>query len=426
MPGSSSSCSSASTRASTTSRICRCDSERDSRFTAHTLSLGGALVRNDLGVQLAEEGAECDLFGLFVGAGDQVLDNHTLVDHAVPHCTSRELYKGVLGGASRGVFRGRVIVRPDAQKTNAEQVSANLLLGDRAEVDTRPQLEIHADDVKCSHGSSIGQLDEDALFYLRARGLDEERARDLLCRAFGVELLENLPIPALGEGLDPLLLRRLSDARARGIAVSFDPRSAREDFPILSQTVHGTPLVFLDSAASAQKPRRVIDAISRVYEEDYANIHRGVYELSLRATAAFEGARETVARFMGVDAGEIVFVRNATEAINLVAQAWGRRNVVAGDEVLITHMEHHANIVPWQQLCEERGATLRVAPIDDRGQLLIDEFEKLLSPRTRIAALTHVSNALGTSIRWRSSSALRTRSACRCSSTGRRRCPTGA
>ena len=192
--------------------------ERDSRVAAHTLTLGGALVRNDAQVVLAGEGAECDLNGLFVGGGKQLLDNHTLVDHAVPHCTSRELYKGILGGSSRGVFRGRVIVRPDAQKTLAYQSNPNLLVGRGAEVDTKPQLEIYADDVKCSHGSTIGQLDEKALFYLRSRGIAENHARDLLTRAFGAEILEALPAEALAKALDELLLERLGHARREASA----------------------------------------------------------------------------------------------------------------------------------------------------------------------------------------------------------------
>jgi len=186
--------------------------ERDSTFTGHTLTLGGRLVRNDAGVVLAGEGADCTLDGLFVGGGASVLDNHTEVDHAVPHGTSRELYKGVLGGAARGVFRGRVIVRPDAQKTSASQSNANLLIGARAEIDTKPQLEIYADDVKCSHGSTIGRIDEDALFYLRSRGLPESRARDLLLRAFALEVLDRLPGRALGEGLDDAVLACLRRA----------------------------------------------------------------------------------------------------------------------------------------------------------------------------------------------------------------------
>jgi Fe-S cluster assembly protein SufD len=167
---------------------------RDGRFTAHTVSVGGALVRNDLEVLLAEEGAECELRGLFLGSGSRLVDNHTAVDHAVPHCTSRELYKGILSGRSKGIFRGRVVVRPDAQKTDATQSNPNLLLGDRAEIDTKPQLEIYADDVKCSHGATVGQLDEDALFYLRSRGIGQDDARELLVRAFASEIIEALPV----------------------------------------------------------------------------------------------------------------------------------------------------------------------------------------------------------------------------------------
>jgi Fe-S cluster assembly protein SufD len=192
---------------------CRSVQERDSRLACHTVSLGGALVRNDLAARLSGEGAECTLRGLYVGHGDQVIDNHTWVDHAVPHCRSDELYKGVLGGASRGVFRGRVIVRPGAQKTDAVQSNPNLLLSDRAEVDTKPQLEIYADDVKCSHGSTIGQLSADALFYLRSRGIEQDAARDMLTAAFAASILEALPLPGLADALGDLLRERLRFAR---------------------------------------------------------------------------------------------------------------------------------------------------------------------------------------------------------------------
>lgn len=182
---------------------------RDSRFAAHTVTLGGHLVRNDADVLLAGEGAECNLRGLFVGSGRDVLDNHTRIDHAVPHGTSHELYKGILGGRSRGVFRGRVVVRPDAQKSLADQSNPNLLLTDGAEIDTKPQLEIHADDVKCNHGSAIGRLEPEALFYLRTRGLPEARARRLLTEGFAWEILAALPHPALAEALGGLLAERL-------------------------------------------------------------------------------------------------------------------------------------------------------------------------------------------------------------------------
>jgi len=187
---------------------------RGSRMGSHVLTLGGRLVRNDISILLAGEGAEARLSGLFLGAGDRLVDNHTLVDHAVPHCSSHELYKGILAGRSRGVFRGRILVRPDAQKTNARQSNPNLLLDDGAEIDTQPQLEIHANDVKCSHGSAIGRMDEDALFYLRSRGIDLARARRLLTRGFAAEMLRALPGDVLGEALGSLLSERLDAAEA--------------------------------------------------------------------------------------------------------------------------------------------------------------------------------------------------------------------
>jgi Fe-S cluster assembly protein SufD len=187
---------------------------RDARFAAHTLTLGGGFVRNDLNAVLEEEGASLALEGLSVAGGSTLVDHHTVVDHAVPHGESRQRYKGVFGGRARGVFRGRVLVRPDAQKTNAEQSSANILLGEGAEIDAKPQLEIWADDVKCSHGATVGRLDENALFYLRSRGIDEAAARDLLVQGFAAEVLASLPSPALAQGLTELLREQMRGAGA--------------------------------------------------------------------------------------------------------------------------------------------------------------------------------------------------------------------
>jgi len=176
-----------------------------------------------------------------------------------------------------------------------------------------------------------------------------------------------------------------------------DVHRLRRDFPILSQTVHGKPLVYLDNAASTQKPKAVIDAERAVYEEYYSNVHRGVHQLSIKSTDAFEAARSKVQRFLNAaESREIVFVRGTTEAINLVAHSFGRKHVRGGDEVLITALEHHSNIVPWQLLCDEKGAHLRVAPINDRGEVILEELERLLSPRTKLVAVAHISNALGT------------------------------
>jgi cysteine desulfurase/selenocysteine lyase len=178
---------------------------------------------------------------------------------------------------------------------------------------------------------------------------------------------------------------------------AIDVEQLRAQFPILSEPAHGHSLVYLDNAATTQKPRVVIDALSNYYETSNANVHRGVHMLSERATAAFEAARTEAATFLGAaHTHEIIFTRNATEGINLVAQSWGGANLSTGDEVLITAMEHHSNIVPWQLACERTGARLRVIPIDDRGVLDLDAFRRLLTERTRMVAVSHLSNALGT------------------------------
>lgn len=178
---------------------------------------------------------------------------------------------------------------------------------------------------------------------------------------------------------------------------AFDVEAVRRDFPILHQEVNGHPLIWLDNAATTQKPRRVIDATSDFYSRDNSNIHRAAYALAERSTKLFEAGREKVRQFLGArDAKEIVFVRGTTEAINLVAQSFGRENVGAGDEILLTELEHHANIVPWQILAQQVGASIRVVPINDRGELVLEEYARLLNPRTKIVSVAHVSNSLGT------------------------------
>ncbi|WON74286.1 family 2A encapsulin nanocompartment cargo protein cysteine desulfurase [Nitrosospira sp. Is2] len=215
-----------------------------------------------------------------------------------------------------------------------------------------------------------------------------------------------LPIPRTGEpsfyfleGATPFG----SGARASampgftGAHPPFDANAVRRDFPILGERVNGRPLIWLDNAATTQKPQSVIDRLTYFYQHENSNIHRAAHELAARATDAYEGARETVRRFLNApSADEIVFLRGTTEAINLVAHSWGRQNVREGDEIVITWLEHHANIVPWQQLCNAVGAKLRVAPVDDDGQILLDEYQKLLGSRTKVVSLSQVSNALGT------------------------------
>ena len=181
------------------------------------------------------------------------------------------------------------------------------------------------------------------------------------------------------------------------MTTTFNVNKVRDDFPILKQWVNGHPLVYLDNGATSQKPQSVIDAIVNYYTTTNSNVHRGVHTLSQQATDGYEGARSKVRQF--INAGEdreIIFTRNTTEGINLVAHSYGRQNIGPGDDIIVSNMEHHSNIVPWQMLCEEKGANLLVVPINDSGELVMDEYEKMLSPRTKLVSITHVSNALGT------------------------------
>ena len=229
-------------------------------------------------------------------------------------------------------------------------------------------------DISATDARAFGLPDGDAL---RALLGAQQRAPT----ASGFYFLEPAPTPAAPSIAHP----------------PFDVNAIRRDFPILRERVNGRPLVWFDNAATTQKPQSVIDRISHFYEHENSNIHRAAHELAARATDAYEGARETVRRFIGAaSTDEIVFVRGTTEAINLVAKSWGAANVRAGDEIIVSHLEHHANIVPWQQLCAATGAHLRVIPVDDTGQVLLDEYARLLNDRTKIVAVTQVSNALGT------------------------------
>lgn len=187
---------------------------RDARIACHSISFGGSLVRNDVNVLLDGEGAECTLNGLYLSDGSRLVDNHTTIDHAQPHCASREVYKGILGGRGRAVFNGKIIVRPDAQKTDAKQTNKALLLSEDAQINTKPQLEIFANDVKCTHGAAVGQIDDDAIFYLRARGLGEQEARQMLIRAFAGEVLAQMTLPGLRSCLEDEFVRRLPEWRS--------------------------------------------------------------------------------------------------------------------------------------------------------------------------------------------------------------------
>ncbi len=222
-----------------------------------------------------------------------------------------------------------------------------------------------------------------------------------LGRSFGAE--QFIPNSLLGDLVNPsnelfvnqIILDDISVPKSQNTAL--DPLLVRKDFPILSERVNGRQLVWFDNAATTQKPQSVIDRISYFYEHENSNIHRAAHELAARATDAYEGAREKVRAFINAKSvNEIIFVRGTTEAINLVSQSWGRQNLKEGDEIILSNLEHHANIVPWQLLAKEKGLRIRVIPVNDDGELLLDEYQKLFNSRTKLVSFTHVSNALGT------------------------------
>ncbi len=343
------------------------------------------------------------------------MDTQVSVDHQTTDGTSAQLFKSLLDDHATSVFSGKVLVQPHAKsRTSAQQMSRNLLLSKHATAYTRPQLEILADDVRCTHGATVGQLQEEAVFYLRSRGLDEATTRRLLTYANACDALNNIQHPhlhalcdtrvrselaldamasTLGETpLNPWTSMSLQHTKTSGQAPKrpsapvhasgLDVMRIRQDFAGLAQRVNGKPLVYLDNAATAHKPRVVLESLMHAYTADCANIHRGVHTLSARATRAFEGVRQIVKNFIHAEAPEeIVFVRGATEAINLVAASYGRHHVDAGDEIVITTMEHHSNIVPWQMLCAERGAQLKIVPMHEDGTLDMDAYAQLLGKR---------------------------------------------
>ena len=297
------------------------------------------------------------------------------MDHAVANCQSREVFKTVLDDESRGMFQGKIIVRPQAQKTDAKMASHALLLSEDAEADNKPELEIYADDVQCGHGATAGDLDEDLLFYLKARGIPHAEAEALLIQAFVGEAIEGIEHAGLREALIEAVaawLKARADAMHPAVSNgSYDVEAIRKDFPILSMQVYGKPLVYLDNAASAQKPKAVLDRLTQAYTSEYANVHRGLHYLANAATEGYEGAREKVRAFLNAKRPEeIIFTRNATEAINLVAYTFARERIQPGDEIVVSIMEHHSNIVPWHFLRERQGAVIKWAPVDEDGNFL--------------------------------------------------------
>ena len=366
------SCSTRAPRRITSARS-TCEAQRSASCTSHSISLGGALVRNDVVAVLDGEGVECTLNGLYSPTAQRLVDNHTTIDHAQPHCGSREMYKGILADHARGVFNGKIIVRPDAQKTDAKQTNARCCCPRTRMINTKPQLEIFANDVKCTHGAAVGQLDDEALFYLRSRGLGDAEARRLLIHAFAADVLNRLPLEPVRAGVE-------TSAAAAGAGVA--GRGMRR---VPMAPVASAPHAMLDVARDPQTTFRSCGGASTASRSSTWTTRRrrrsrrassiGWRGTTARRTRTFIAActcsasrRPTRTTRPGSRCAGSSTPRSTGDRLRARRDRGdqsGRadlrtRAVGAGDEVVISEMEHHSNIVPWQMLCEEKGARLRV------------------------------------------------------------------
>ncbi|MEY9645262.1 SufS family cysteine desulfurase [Bradyrhizobium elkanii] len=370
-------------------------------FNTFGLTSGGHVSRYQLTVTCSGEGSKVETNGVNLINGKQHADTTLFMDHAVPHCTSREIFRAVVDDRAHSVFQGRIVVRTrraeDRRQDDDPRAAAVRRRGGRQQARARDLRRRRHLRSRCDHRRARR---EPAVLHARPRTAREgsagapdpglRRRGDRVHRQRHVARGRNRHRAALasGEGVS------MHKAVANG---SYDVALVRQDFPALAMQIYGKPLVYLDNAASAQKPNAVLDRMTEAYKSEYANVHRGLHYLANAATEAYEGARGKVAKFINARRSEeIVFTRNVTEAINLVASSWGGVNIKEGDEIVLSIMEHHSNIVPWHFLRERHGAVIKWAPVDDEGNFLIEEFEKLLTPRTKIVAITQMSNALGT------------------------------
>ena len=385
---------------------------RDARVKWVPIHLGGHLTKQTLDIITAEPGSDMRHTGMYFTERDEHLDLFTTDRHEAGHTTGDTVWKGALTGESRASYEGLIHIIPKAPEVDTYLQTHQMLLSPKAKGDAIPSLIVEVDNVKASHGGTVGELDPEQIFYMMTRGISRAEAVRVLVEGYFEEVVMRLDDP----GLEELVRRRISEKLAgaedqvqrvhrgagRGELSGRRRRQARScdvraDFPVLAREFGGKRVAYLDSAATSQRPEQVIAAMDRFQRESYAPIHRGVYELARESTEAFEAARTRIAEFVGWDPACSIFTRNATEAINLVAYAWGRDHVGEGDEVLITEMEHHSNIVPWQILCEETGAKLRYLTLTDSAELSLDELDQILAEgRVKLVAVAHVSNVLGT------------------------------
>ena len=376
---------------------------KDAQYDCRTIAFGARLSRSTPRVAMAEPGASLVLDGLALLGDTQVADTHSFIDHLVPGCTSRQVHKVIADDAALAVFNGIIYVRKDAQATDAQQQCRGLLLSTQARVDAKPQLEIYADDVKCAHGAAIGQLDPEALFYLQSRGLRPALARTCSPTRSRPTCWPGSPCPASNAssaprcwpGPTPKTWNRSHDFRR-----PLPPLGRGQDPPGFPGPVHSLPRQAADLPGQ-RRERAHPPAGDRAHDPlPVLRAHQcapgGLHPQPGGHRPVRGGPGEGAGLHHAPSAAQVIWTRGTTESINLVAQTFGRARVGAGDEILLSAMEHHSDIVPWQILAQEKGAKIRVIPMDDAGELILDGLEELITDRTRILGVTHVSNVLGT------------------------------
>ena len=384
---------------------------RDARVKWVPIHLGGRLTKQTLDIVTAEQGSDMRHTGMYFTERDEHLDLFTTDRHEAGHTTGDTVWKGALTGSSRASYEGLIHILPGAPGDGhlppdppdpalAQVEGRRDPLADRGDRQRQGVARRHRR--RARPGPDLLHDDPRPVARRGGAGAGGGVLRGGRAAPRGPGTRGPRPAPDRREaegrrGPGARVHRGAGRGRLMGAVTDSPLVRLRADFPVLEREINGHPLVYLDSAASSQKPRQVIEAMDRFYSHSYGTVHRGVYELGREATELFEGARERIAAFVGWDTDCSIFTRNATEAINLVAYAWGRGNVGAGDEVLITEMEHHSNIVPWQLLCEETGARLRYLSVPEGGELSLDELDSVLAEgRVKLVAVAHVSNVLGT------------------------------
>ena len=359
--------------------------DKNSEFNREVICVSGNKVVLNSDIYLDEDSKAEDT-EIFFGNNEQNFELNTNLIHKGVRSSGDVLIKGILRDKAECYSHGILKINKGAQKSNTKLAEHVLLSSKEAKAKAIPALEVEADDVQAGHSASVQQIDGDQVFYAVSRGLSQKEAEKIIAKGFlsnALSRIENEEIKNLfNEVFEIKWNNNLLDVR--------------KDFPILNQKVNNKPLVYLDSTATSQKPIQVINALRDYYYEINSNVHRGLHTLSEKATKKYEGARKKIADFINADYREVIFVRNTTEAINLVAHSFGTANIKENDTILTTEMEHHSNIVPWQLLAKEKKANLKYIPITKDGLLDLEEAERLIKDKPKILAVTHASNVLGT------------------------------